>query len=382
MILPGQQIGVLGGGQLGMFFAEAARKMGYCVIVWDPDPKAPAALAANSFICAPFDDPDALLSFLHQTKGVTYEWENIPAALVSKIEQSVTTSPSSAILRLIQNRITQKDFLRQHHFPVVPYDALDDPSTLSKKSEALGLPCIVKTAVFGYDGQGQWHLTNMDYVLALSEQLKNNANPAGWIVEKKVDLDQELSVIVVSDNTGTVITYPVSENRHEQGVLRVSRVPANIDSDLAKQATTLAANAISALKGQGVFCVEMFLTKTGELLINEIAPRPHNSGHYTMDVCSVSQFEQQVRVVCGLPIIPPELFSPSVLINILGDEIKKLTEKEQWLQKARSIDGIRFYHYKKEVIKSGRKMGHFQIFNSDAKKAMQKADTILQFLKG
>jgi 5-(carboxyamino)imidazole ribonucleotide synthase len=377
MILPGSPIGVLGGGQLGMFFTVAAQKMGYRVVVWDPHPEAPARFVADSFMGAAFNDPKAILSFMNEVHAVTYEWENVPADTVSEIEKKVITRPGSLVLRLLQNRATQKNFLHDHGFPIAPFYCFDNPQILSLHTSSLGLPCIIKTSSSGYDGQGQWHITKSDQISCLIEQLKKQSCPSGWVLEKKIDFQKEISVIVVRGDSGEILTYPIAENIHEQGILRISRVPAKINKEEERQATSLAAEAVGALQQSGVFCVEMFLTQNGKLLINEIAPRPHNSGHYSMDVCSVSQFEQQVRVLCGLPLIAPELFSPAVLVNILGSEIEKLTAEKEIL----SVKGIRFYDYRKSISKPGRKMGHLLIVNKDAEKAMEQAQYILSLLR-
>ncbi|MBI3359300.1 MAG: 5-(carboxyamino)imidazole ribonucleotide synthase [Nitrospirae bacterium] len=364
-----------------MFFTAAARQIGYRVVVWDPHPEAPARLLSDSFINARFNDSQALLSFMTETQGVTYEWENVPADLVSKIEKEVRTTPSSSVLRLLQNRVTQKGFLQDHGFPVVPFYCFDDPEALSSCALALGLPCIVKMASSGYDGQGQWHLTKADQLRGLTEQIHNKSCLSGWVIERTIDFHKELSVIVVRGDSGEILTYPVAENIHEQGILRISRVPANISEEEARRATSLAAKAVGTLKASGVFCVEMFLTINAELLINEIAPRPHNSGHYSMDVCSVSQFEQQVRVLCSLPLIPPSLCSPAILVNILGSEIETWTADEKRFNAILSRTDVRFYHYRKPIVKTGRKMGHLLIINPDAAKALDQAQQILSFLK-
>ncbi len=380
MILPGDQIGILGGGQLGMFFTAAAKRMGYRVAVWDPDPQAPARSWADSFIAADFEDPQAIQSFLRETKGVTYEWENIPARLVEVIEKEVTVRPGSGVLRLLQNRVSQKQFLRDQGLPITPFQAFQDPKALPRLAEALGLPCIVKTATAGYDGHGQWNLERTDQAVPLSEALQNQPHPTGWIIEQRIPYLKELSILAVQSEQGGLQTYPIAENWHENGILRMSRVPAEIDSGLAPQIISFASRAVKTLGEAGVFCVEMFLMDHGGILINEIAPRPHNSGHYTMDVCSVSQFEQQVRALCGLPLIAPQLLSAAVLINILGDEIGLLHSPEG-LRQLLSIQGAHIYHYRKHAVRVGRKMGHVMVTDPDPEKAMEWAQTVLAFLR-
>ena len=335
-----------------MFFTATAKRMGYKVAVWDPDPDAPARSWADSFIAADFEDPQAMQSFLRGTKGATYEWENIPATLVETIEKEITIRPGSRTLRLLQNRISQKRFLKEQGFPVAPFHPVQDPKALPALAAELGLPCICKTATAGYDGHGQWHLSTPHEVTALSGRLQNHPHPAGWILEKRIPYLKELSILVVRSEQGNTQSYPIAENDHESGVLRMSRVPAEIDPALAPRITPLAVRAVNALDEVGVFCVELFLIDQGNVLINEIAPRPHNSGHYTLDACSVSQFEQQVRTLCGLPLIEPQLLCAAVLVNIVGEEIRLLHSPEG-LRTLFSIPGARVYHYRKEAVRPG-----------------------------
>jgi len=381
MIVPGEQIGILGGGQLGLFFAASAKQMGYKIVVWDSDPNAPASLWADAFIAADFEDPQAMQSFLKDTQAVTYEWENIPARLVEGIEKTVRVCPGSRVLRLLQNRVVQKQFLKDQRLPVTPFEAFQDSKALPGLVDALGLPCIVKTATSGYDGRGQWSIESLQEAHTLSESLQSQPHFTGWIIEKRVSYLKELSVIVAQSESGEVHAYPIAENQHENGILRMSRVPAQIDSDVVSHVVSIAKKTLKALGEAGVFCVEMFLLHHGEILINEIAPRPHNSGHYTMDVCSVSQFEQQVRMLCGLPLIEPRLFSDAILINLLGDEINRLHASEP-LRQILSRSGIRLYHYRKQAVRAGRKMGHLLIMEQAAEKAMEQAQEILALIRG
>lgn len=372
-----QKLGILGGGQLGAFFAVAARRLGYRVTVWDPDPAAPGGAWADRFVALPFDAPRGFQLFLSQSDAATYEWENIPISLVEAIEEKLPVRPGSGVLRLLQNRISEKSFLAENRFPVTPFRAVADPSKLQKGVDELGLPVICKTATAGYDGHGQWPLNLPEEVSALSRQLRPRST--GWIVEKRVPYLKELSVIVARSDQGAFNAYPVADNIHEKRILRLSQVPAAIDPDLARKATRLGAEVVAALNGVGVFCIELFLLEDGGLLINEIAPRPHNSGHYSMDVCTVSQFEQQVRILCGLPLVPPELLSPAVMVNILGDEITTLQSAGP-LRELLAIPGARIYHYRKEVIKEGRKMGHVTIADPDPNGAMEKARKVRSIL--
>ena len=374
----GQKLGILGGGQLGAFFAVAARRLGYRVTVWDPDPAAPAGAWADRFVALPFDAPRGFQLFLSQSEAVTYEWENIPVSLVEAIEAKLPVRPGSAVLRLLQNRISEKNFLAEHHFPVTPFRAVTHPSELQKRVEEVTLPIVCKTATAGYDGHGQWRLNSSEEAASLAQRLQ--PRDTGWIVERRVPYLKELSVVVARNDRGAFNAYPVTDNVHEKGILRLSQVPAEIDPALARKATTLATDVIFALNGVGVFCIEMFLLENGELLVNEIAPRPHNAGHYSMDVCTLSQFEQQARVLCGLPLVPPQLLSPAVMVNILGREIAALTSPGP-ADELLAIPGARIYHYRKELIKEGRKMGHVTIADPDAKSAMEKAGRVRAILE-
>ena len=377
MIAPGRQLGVLGGGQLGTFFAVAAKRLGYRVVIWDPDPDAPARCWADRFVCAPFDDAESLRAFLLGTSGVTYEREAVPVDLVEAIEGRIPVRPGSRVLRVLQNRITQKGVLAERGLPIPAWRALGDPDALPRVAAELGFPCVCKTATAGYDGRGQWRVRDRQTAKALSRSLRSlsRSPDTPWILEQWVPYRKELSVIVVKGDTGRLITYPVAENRHAGGILRTSLVPADIDAELSAKAGALAAEAIDGLGGAGVFCVELFLLRDGTLLINEIAPRPHNSGHYTMDVCTVSQFEQQVRVLCGLPLPPPRLLSPSVMVNILGPEIGRL-QTAGGSTGLFSLPGARVYHYRKRVVTAGRKMGHVLLIDPDPRQAMARAKQV------
>lgn len=379
MILPGNKIGVLGGGQLGIFFALAARRLGYEVAVWDPDPEAPARAWAETFICAPFEDGTGVRAFLEDTRAVTYEWENIPLSLVETIESEIPVRPGSRALALLSNRIAEKIFLQAQGCPVTPFRPLQDPRELARIVDDLGLPCICKTAIAGYDGRGQWRLSTPGEVIALSEALQGQSIQGEWIVEQWVPHVMELSILIVRDGSGTVQAYPVAENFHEDGILRMSQVPARVESAVARQAAALATRAVMAVDGIGVFCVELFLKEDGALLINEIAPRPHNSGHYTMDASTVSQFEQQVRVLCGLPCLEPRLISPAVLVNVLGHEIHAL-QSPAGLRHLLSIPGARVYHYRKRAVKTRRKMGHVVVIDPDSRTLAERAREIRAIL--
>ena len=354
---PGSMIGVLGGGQLGAMFTGAARRMGYRVAVWDPDSDAPAHRIADRSFSTSFADHDTREQFVDSVQAMTLEWENIPVELCQWLEQRRPLRPSSAVLRTLQDRLTQKQFLSSCSISVPDFAEVQSVHQLHHAIKRLGLPLICKTARSGYDGKGQW-LIREPYEIAPFEQiLSTPSSGVRWIAEQVVTFVRELSVLVVRSGNGETRVYPVVENRHEQGILRDSVAPASISSSDAEAACELSVRAVAELQGVGIFCIELFQAQDGRLLINEIAPRPHNSGHYTLDACTVSQFEQQVRVTCGLPLGEVRLLSPAVMVNLLGDEVTVVMSGEGG-RETFSTPGASVHLYGKRVIRPGRKMGH------------------------
>jgi 5-(carboxyamino)imidazole ribonucleotide synthase len=327
VIEPGSVLGVLGAGQLGALFARAATQYGYRVAVWDPDPQAPAHdLAAHSFKM-PFTDRQAVTDFAALASVVTYEWENVPAQLCERLERERPVRPSSGVLRCIQNRLVQKRFLHGHGFPVPRFAAMTDPHDLPAAIRTVGYPAVCKTAMAGYDGKGQWRVDEPAAVHDLVPSVQASARTGmQWIVEAYVPFEQELSVLVARGVDGHTIVYPLVENHHEQGILRTTLVPATVPPGVVERAQQLACAVVERMDGVGVFCLELFLLPDAVLLINEVAPRPHNSGHYTLDACSRSQFEQQVRVVCGLPPEPVQLLSAAAMVNLIGEDIQTIKQ--------------------------------------------------------
>ena len=362
VIAPGSVLGVLGGGQLGAMFTVAAYRLGYHVAVWDPDPEAPAHRVATHSFPFPFTDQHALARFADLVSVVTYEWENIPAELCRALEQRKPVCPSSAILSVIQDRITQKNFLASHGFSTPSFAGLASPDQLLSTVRQVGYPALCKTATAGYDGKGQWRISRESEVREVEHAILESARLGmRWIVESLVPFERELSILVVRGADGQSCTYPIVENEHEEGILRTTMVPASGSSAVAGQAAALAIQAVDRLEGVGVFCLELFQMPTGELLINEIAPRPHNSGHYTLDVCSVSQFEQQVRAICGMPLGEVRLLSPAVMLNLIGDDAAPLM-KVAGCRALLNIPGAVLHLYGKRVIRPRRKMGHVTFF--------------------
>jgi len=354
----GSVLGVLGGGQLGAMFTMAASRLGYRVAVWDPDPEAPAHRVATYSFPFPFNDPHILARFADLASVVTYEWENIPAELCRALEQRRPVRPSSAVLSVIQDRLEQKEFLASNGFPVPPFVCLTAPEQLAATVRQVGYPALCKTATAGYDGKGQWRILRESDVREVERALSESARLGiRWIVESLVPFKRELSILMVRGADGQSCTYPLAENEHEEGILRTTIVPAPGSSAVAERAAALARQVVDRLEGVGVFCLELFQLASGELLINEIAPRPHNSGHYTLDACSVSQFEQQVRTTSGMPLGEVRLLSPAVMVNLIGEDASHLM-KGAGSSALLDIPGAVLHLYGKRAIRPLRKMGH------------------------
>ena len=378
-------LGVLGGGQLGAMFTAAAQRLGYRVAAWDPDPDAPALKLADLPFSTPFTDQASLAKFAASIKAATYEWENIPAATVQALERQVPVRPAPRILQIIQNRIEQKTFLAGRKIPVAPFQAIASPDQVAVPDD-IGFPALCKTATLGYDGKGQWRLSGPADVRPVQDELRaQSQQPAlrqaqgKWIIERFLPFEKELSVLVVRGADGDRRLYPVVENVHEAGILSTTRVPAAIDGQTAGQAAVLAGSGVDALDGIGVFCVELFLMRDGTLYVNEVAPRPHNSGHYTLDACTVSQFEQQVRAVCGLPLGEVKLTSPAVMVNLIGDDFTRATTDEKvqaFLRRA----GAKVHVYGKKSVRPGRKMGHVTFLAGTADAAWESASALKRML--
>ena len=377
---PGATLGVLGGGQLGAMFTRAALQLGYQVAVWDPDPDAPAHRLANRSFPAAFTDSSFYREFSQLVSAVTFEWENVPASLCDQLSQICPVRPSGSVLRVIQDRIDQKQFLQAQGLPVPSFSVVTDPAQLAGVVQAFGCAVICKTATAGYDGKGQWTIRQPADIAAVEVALRAMV-PVGarWIVESLVDYARELSVLVVRSAKGEHRLYPVVENRHEAGILRVTVAPALVSPEVVTQAKELALHAVEALGGIGVFCVELFQLHGDRLLINEIAPRPHNSGHYTLDACTVSQFEQQVRALCGLPLGEVRLLCPAAMVNLIGHDVEKITSADG-CKALLTIPGAELHLYGKRTVRPGRKMGHVTFLAESADEAMGRTSQLVKLL--
>jgi 5-(carboxyamino)imidazole ribonucleotide synthase len=366
MILPGQTIGVLGGGQLGRMLAQAATQLGYRVHVFEPQPHCPAGAVAHQEVNAAYEDLGALTAFARDCDVVTYEFENVPAAPLQAIAGLTQLHPHWRVLETAQNRSREKRWLRDHGFPHAPFAEMAPAGDLAAAIRGVGLPCVVKTADFGYDGKGQLKVMAEPEVAAALAKFRGQP----VVIEQFIPFACEVSAVVARTAGGEVRVFPLSENIHTNHILDFSIVPARVAAAVPAQAEDLARRIAAEIGLVGVMGVEFFVTKAGEVLVNELAPRTHNSGHYTLDACVVSQFEQQVRAICGLPLGDPTLLSPVVMVNILGDAWARGEPKWEVLL---ADPAVRLHLYGKSEPRPGRKMGHFTVRARDVETALARA---------
>ncbi len=347
LLPPGSTIGILGGGQLGRMIALAAAPLGYRCHVFCPDGDSPAAMVAAAATVAAYDDEAALAAFADTVDVITYEFENIPAATVEFLEQRKPVRPDSRALRVSQNRLEEKNFLNDIGVPTTAYAGAGSPASLEAAVRHIGTPCIVKTVTDGYDGKGQVRLETTANVAAAWGQIK--AREA--IVERMVDFEMECSVIVARGIDGTCVAFTPGENHHANGILDTTIIPARLPEARRQQAEAIGRHVAEKLELVGLLCVEMFVTRDGRFLANEMAPRPHNSGHWTIDACMTSQFEQLVRAICGLPLGSVERLANAEMKNLIGEDFNL------W-RKAITEANAKVHLYGKSEIRPGRKMGH------------------------
>ena len=362
MILPPATLGMLGGGQLGRFFVMAAHEMGYRVMVLDPDPHSPAGRIADEHLVAGYHDSHAVVRMEQDCAAVTTEFENVPADTLAHLAQALPVRPSSAAVAICQNRIVEKNFLRQHRLPHAPYAEIYAQADIEKAPQAL-FPGILKVARFGYDGKGQVRVANRDAALTAFRHL--NGEPC--VLEQMLALDYEVSVVLARDQHGHVKCFPVAENTHRHGILDVSIVPARMGPCSGGDAQELAETMAREMDYVGVLAVEFFVSR-GAISVNEMAPRPHNSGHYTIDACVISQYEQQVRALCGLPLGDGKMHSAAVMVNLLGDlwfANGAGESREPAWNKLLAVPNLRLHLYGKHHARPGRKMGHFTVIGND-----------------
>lgn len=363
-ILPGATVGVLGSGQLGRMFAIAARRMGYRVHTLSPDDDTPTGQVADLEIKASYHDLDAVRNFAHGVSVMTFEFENVPADTAEAAAQFAPVRPAGTVLHITQNRLREKSFLRETGVPVAPFAAVRSLEELNAALQRIGTPAILKTAGWGYDGKGQARIENEASAAAAWREL----DTAEAVLEGFIDFAAEASVVAARGLDGSFVAYPLVANHHVRHILDTTHTPAAWPPGLERTAHEIARGVLEALDVVGVLCVEFFVTRAGELLVNELAPRPHNSGHFSFDACVTSQFEQQLRAICGLPLGSTELLRPAAMANLLGDV---WTGGEPDWAAALALPDVKLHLYGKAAARPGRKMGHLTALANTAGEALR-----------
>jgi len=366
-LLPGATLGVLGGGQLGRMFTLAAKVMGYRVVVLDPDPSSPAGLLADTHLKADYRDAVALLRMGGLCQAVTTEFENVPAQSMDMLAKHCRVAPGASAVAVAQDRLAEKTHARASGCETAPFANIESAADLDAAWETVGAPALLKTRRLGYDGKGQARVDSREELAAAFGQL--GAVPC--LLEGFLPLEREVSVVLARNASDEIAFFPVAENRHRDGILDISIVPARIPGNLADRARDMAAHLAREMGYVGVMAVEFFVLRDGRIVFNEMAPRPHNSGHYTLDACATDQFQQQVRALCGLPLGDPRLLSPVVMVNLLGDVWRPEPRWEALL----SHPGVQLHLYGKAEARPGRKMGHYNCLAPTVEAALQLAET-------
>lgn len=361
-ILPGSTIGVLGSGQLGRMFAIAARRMGYRVHTFSPDEDTPTGQIADEEIIASYDDLDAVRNFARKVSVVTFEFENVSSAAVEAASEFAHVRPGGHVLHTSQHRLREKTFLADNGFPVAPFRRVNSLDDLLAALNEIGCPAVLKTAGFGYDGKGQSKITSPDQAQDALNALGNQEA----VLESFINFEREVSVIAARNIDGVFVHYGVVANEHRNHILDITVAPAPVSAHVQNEAVEIARGVLETLNVVGVMCVEFFLTRDGKLLINETAPRPHNSGHFSFDASVTSQFEQQLRAVCGLPLGSTELLRPAAMANLLGDLWER--GEPNWAA-ACAFPHVKVHLYGKLAPRKGRKMGHLTALASSAQEA-------------
>jgi 5-(carboxyamino)imidazole ribonucleotide synthase len=363
MILPGATLGMLGGGQLGRMFVSAARTLGYRVMVLDPDPLSPAGEIADVHLCADYLDAESLLRMGRECAAITTEFENVPAQTLRTLALHCPVKPGAEAVEIAQNRVAEKTWLREHGFATAPFALIASTDEVTSACLQIGFPAVLKVSRFGYDGKGQARVASVAEAQAAFADMGGEV----CVLEQMLMLECELSVVLGRNAAGDCALYPVAENLHEAGILDLSIVPARVAGSLAQQAQSMAQAIAQQLAYCGVMAVEFFVINSGQLVVNEMAPRPHNSGHYTLDACRTSQFEMQVRTLCNLPIGATEQHTPAVMVNLLGELWGD--SQPNWAALLQHPQA-KLHLYGKQSARPGRKMGHFTCVDTQLEQAL------------
>lgn len=359
--MPGATIGIVGGGQLGRMMALSAKNIGFKVGVLDPTLNCPAAQVADWSINANYDDTLALEELALRTDVVTYEFENVSVEALNAVSQKVSIPQGTDLLAITQDRLLEKSFLEANDIVIAPYSTIISPTDIQDAIDGIGYPCVLKSTRGGYDGKGQYILYSRSDLAPSMDLLREGT----CVLEAWIPYEKELSVLVTGNGQGEFTTFPVVENIHRKNILHETIAPARVSDDVVEEAQRIARVIAESVNLAGTLAVEMFLTKAGGLYVNELAPRPHNSGHYSIEACSISQFDAHIRGICGWPLPEIELLSDAVMVNILGDQLDEtyglIPEKPNW----------NFHYYGKKGAKPGRKMGHITMLTKDIEKTLE-----------
>jgi phosphoribosylaminoimidazole carboxylase, PurK protein len=362
-ILPGSTIGIIGGGQLGQMMSFCAKEMGYKVIILDPQENCSAAQVSDDQIVAEYSDVDQLVELAKRCDVLTYEFENVDAAAINEVKKYTQVPQGTKALKVTQNRISEKDFIDANGFSTVPHVVIENIFEYHRGVEKLGAPVILKTIRGGYDGKGQILITDPEDVCFADIEHLLMQGPC--MLEKKIDLEKEVSVVVSANSKGEKSIFPIIENVHRHNILHLSTCPAQISEKSARHIYNVAETLAEKLELVGTMCIEFFISDKDEVFVNEIAPRPHNSGHLTIEACNISQFDAHIRGVCNLAMPKVELLKPAAMVNLLGQHLepakRELAQHPEW----------HFHDYGKDAVKENRKMGHITILSDDLEKTKQ-----------
>ena len=362
-ILPGSTIGIIGGGQLGQMMSFCAKEMGYKVIILDPQENCSAAQVSDDQIVAQYSDVDQLVELAKRCDVLTYEFENVDAAAINEVKKYTQVPQGTKALKVTQNRISEKDFIDANGFSTVPHVVIENIFEYHRGVEKLGAPVILKTIRGGYDGKGQILITDPEDVCFADIEHLLMQGPC--MLEKKIDLEKEVSVVVSANSKGEKSIFPIIENVHRHNILHLSTCPAQISEKSARHIYNVAETLAEKLELVGTMCIEFFISDKDEVFVNEIAPRPHNSGHLTIEACNISQFDAHIRGVCNLAMPKVELLKPAAMVNLLGQHLepakRELAQHPEW----------HFHDYGKDAVKENRKMGHITILSDDLEKTKQ-----------
>ena len=374
-----QKIGIIGGGQLGKMMILEAKKMGFYVSILDPTKECPADSIADEHLVADFDDKNAIRELANMSDLLTYEFEHIEVGVLKDLEaEGYKIYPTAHSLEIIQNKYDQKNVLKEEKIAVPDFKEVATIEDIEEAAREFSYPLMLKSCTGGYDGKGNYLIDSKEEVKKAFDELGAGEKPL--MAEKYIPFKKEISIIAARGLDGSMEVYPAGENDHQDNILYETKVPAEISQELKEKAEEFAKEVLEVFEGVGIFCVEMFVTEDNELLVNEIAPRPHNSGHYTIEGCVTSQFEQHVRAIADLPLGDPDLIRPSVMRNILGTG-KKGKAKVKGFESALEVRDCKVHIYNKTIARPGRKMGHLTVTADTLDKAAEKAYKASELVK-